>query len=147
MPGSSKLSWGPLSPNACRGLGCWYQVSWQIGFSSWQRTATALLHGWPVERGELTSLLLASGGTCGLLSAVLGADRWGLQVRAPWSPALAGNQSSELRDSLMNTCGGSSDTSLSSWRTVVGAVGTNGACERDCCRGGLRGPMGRGVVP
>lgn len=93
------------------------------------------------------SLLLTSRGTCGLLSAVLGADRWGLQVRAPWNPALSENQSSELKDSLMNTCGGSSDTSLSSWRTVVGAVGTDEACERECCREGIRGPMGRGVVP
>lgn len=46
----------------------------------------------------------------------------------------------------MNTCGGSSDTSLSSWRTVVVAVGTDGACKRKCCQEGIRGPMGRGVV-
>lgn len=73
MPGSTELSWGPLSPNACWGLSCWCWVSWRIGFSTWQPTATALLYWWPGEPGELTpsSLLPEGPGSCCLLSLVL----------------------------------------------------------------------------
>lgn len=69
--------------------------------------------------GRSNSLLLASWGTWGLLAAVLGADWWGLQVRALWIPA----QSSGLKGSLVNICGGYSGTSLSAWWAVVGDCG------------------------
>lgn len=52
MPGPAELSWGPLSPNACWGLGlrCW--VSGRIGFSPGSPTDAAILQGWPGGQGE-----------------------------------------------------------------------------------------------
>ena len=83
VPGPAELSRGPLSPNACRGLGhrCW--VSGWIGFSPGSLTDATLPRGWPGGQGEAAG---APRGPQPPLSVVLDC---GAQVRVPWSPARA----------------------------------------------------------
>lgn len=92
MPGPAKLSRGPLSPNACRGLGHWCWVSRQIGFSPGSPADAALLQGWPggQRKASAPSSSWAPRGTRMSLSVVL--DCGGPQVRVVWTPALAGGQ-------------------------------------------------------
>lgn len=90
MPGPAELSRGPLSPNACRGLGHWCWVSGQIGFSPGSPADAALLQGWPGGQKEASapSSSWTPRGTWRPLSVVL--DGGGPQVRAVWTPAHAG---------------------------------------------------------
>lgn len=90
MPGPAELSRGPLSPNACRGLGHWCWVSGQIGFSPGSPADAALLQGWPGGQKEASapSSSWTPRGTWRPLSVVL--DGGGPQVRALWTPAHAG---------------------------------------------------------
>lgn len=86
VPGPAELSRGPLSPNACRGLGhrCW--VSGWIGFSPGSLTDATLLQGWPGGQGEAAR---ARRSPRDVAAAVRGAGLRGPQVRVLWRPAHA----------------------------------------------------------